>query len=322
MTPAQAVSRIVAIQPLPGSTDHNPSPPEHFLQQLQVGQTLTARVREQRAGLTRIDINGQTLTVRLSGSYPPGSELPLRFAGHHPDPHFVLAPRAPLTTSTAQLSPTARLLGALLQNLPEQQSATLTPASPLLETPPASTQSLSSALHSTISRSGLFYESHLRNWINGQDTVAGLLQEPQNQLPGANPASLRDATANALQTLIAQQLQVLDAPQLTWRGELWPGQRLDWRIQRDSSEDERPAAHPGVPEKPFWRSHLEIELPRLGKISLEIEGRSGERFRVRIQPQDAPTRSQLQAHLPQLMQTLVASGCPPDTLTVAPDGPR
>ncbi|WP_233865160.1 flagellar hook-length control protein FliK [Paraburkholderia adhaesiva] len=41
---------------------------------------------------------------------------------------------------------------------------------------------LAAALAQTVSDSGLFYESHLAQWLVGQRTLAGLAEEPQNRL--------------------------------------------------------------------------------------------------------------------------------------------
>lgn len=79
-------------------------------------------------------------------------------------------------------------------------------ASPLLATSPAgnpgATQDLAGALARFVDQSGLFYESHLTQWVTGQRPLSTLLQEPQAALrlsvqtpqPQGQPASTAPAT--------------------------------------------------------------------------------------------------------------------------------
>ena len=164
-----------------------------------------------------------------------------------------------------KLSQAARLIGALAAEFQPGKPATLAPTMPILPRPIENPGEMAAALRSTVARSGLFYESHLVSWLQGRETTDGLMLEPQNRAaapgfaaaqPGASPAppathSAPPTAATPVQAaatdaarvllggpdgvnpsathapLVAQQLQVLENPSLIWRGELWPGQRLE-----------------------------------------------------------------------------------------------
>lgn len=79
----------------------------------------------------------------------------------------------------ARLSPAARLIGALLAEWPD--AGPLRATAPLWPSArqPANAATLAGALAQAVDRSGLFYESHLREFVAGTRTLAQLAQEPQ-----------------------------------------------------------------------------------------------------------------------------------------------
>lgn len=93
-------------------------------------------------------------------------------------PAGAAAPDTPVPAA-ARLSPAARLIGALLAEWPDagplRATAPLWPSARL----PANAATLAAALAQAVDRSGLFYESHLREFVAGTRTLAQLAQEPQ-----------------------------------------------------------------------------------------------------------------------------------------------
>ncbi|GJG94148.1 flagellar hook-length control protein FliK [Cupriavidus pauculus] len=79
---------------------------------------------------------------------------------------------------------------AILDLFEGGSAAPARPATPLLAASPtgnpAATQDLASALARFVDQSGLFYESHVTQWVMGQRPLSELLQEPQAAL--RNPA--------------------------------------------------------------------------------------------------------------------------------------
>ncbi len=92
----------------------------------------------------------------------------------------------PSSTQT-HFSPAARTIADVLLRFPAPP-AVIRPTAPLLspQESPSTTQ-LASRLEGSIRDSGLFYESHLKRWFQGEMSRQQLLREPQMQ-PGPRPA--------------------------------------------------------------------------------------------------------------------------------------
>ncbi|KGU70728.1 flagellar hook-length control protein FliK [Burkholderia pseudomallei] len=95
---------------------------------------------------------------------------------------------------------------------PGAQAAQAAPQAALPASPAAA---LSLALVQAVAQSGLFYESHLAQWLAGQRTTAELAREPQARLAsgaepdaqaGAQPGQMGDALDDALADLLAVRL--------------------------------------------------------------------------------------------------------------------
>lgn len=202
-------------------------------------------------------------------------------------PDFSAGQRFPASTG-ASLSATGRFLGALAQDAARLTAAPpLTSTEPLLSAPPADSRQLPALLREALSRSGLFYESHQAQWVAGRRTLGQLLQEPQGGLStGASSQIIRviekpprnvnsepeAAAAGAVRnadspvhaqtlTLVQQQLSVLETGQLSWRGEIWPGQWMEW----DIAEHRSAASEIDAPSR--WQTRLHVTLPKLGEVT-------------------------------------------------------
>ncbi|MBM5581593.1 flagellar hook-length control protein FliK [Burkholderia pseudomallei] len=88
-------------------------------------------------------------------------------------------------------------------------------AAPQAALPASPAAALSLALVQAVAQSGLFYESHLAQWLAGQRTTAELAREPQARLAsgaepdaqaGAQPGQMGDALDDALADLLAVRL--------------------------------------------------------------------------------------------------------------------
>jgi hypothetical protein len=60
---------------------------------------------------------------------------------------------------------------------------------PIAAGPPNNAQDLLPLLKQAISESGMFYEAHQAEWVEGRYSKAQLLQEPQGRLQESSPAS-------------------------------------------------------------------------------------------------------------------------------------
>lgn len=189
-------------------------------------------------------------------------------------------------------------------------AAQIASTAPLLQTAPTDVLQLARGLRTALSQSGLFYEAHQVQWLNGERTLQALRQEPQGQLtPLTSQASITSSPTPPSQQvtragelplpqnspqpigikpesslkvdtsvhpqsvpLIQQQLHALDTRQVIWQGEVWPGQTMQWEIE----EEARRSTNGGEGEAPSWHTQLHLELPTLGGVSAKlafVEGR-------------------------------------------------
>jgi len=225
-----------------------------------------------------------------------------------------------------------------MQRVPDRTPPTLTPLTPLLNQPASTPAELALALRTALVRSGLFYESHLANWAVGLDSLDGLMQEPQNRMASGRAASatelaamlaasaapearspneVADAkSANPLHTLLTHQLQVLESPQFIWRGELWPGHMLEWKVQQEPDNPQDSGMPAANETKMAWESHLKLSLPQLGTVNVHIKLDANQAFSIRLVPEQAESGTLLQQNQPRLIEQLSTAGCTLRSVTV------
>ncbi len=182
------------------------------------------------------------------GLLSPKAELPAPGTQRIGPEHTRPAP--PVTT--AILGPGAQLLLSLLGQT-NVAAAPLQPAAPLLPGPPTDTNLLAAALKAGIEHSGLFYESHLADWVAGQRNLSTLRAEPQGQMPssvstqGSNQldtGEVKDGTgklhspahnlsASMLAAIIHAQLDAIDRGRIHWQGEPWPGMQVEIQLSKE-----------------------------------------------------------------------------------------
>lgn len=110
------------------------------------------------------------------------------------DPTVLLTHSTPATASAGRVAPQDTARTAASQAAAPARDATA--AAPVL--------ALRAALAQAVSESGLFYESHLAQWLAGQRPLAALEREPQARLPATpTPAAANPPPDNADSTLDA-----------------------------------------------------------------------------------------------------------------------
>jgi hypothetical protein len=254
------------------------------------------------------------------------------------------------TASQTSMSEAARLVDLLLQATPVSAPPAEDPV-PLLPAAPAPSPdmaialpaTLATALATALSESGLFYESHLLQWSAGSRSLDAVTREPQSQLDLNDAASTRPAAGAALAApvldpadaaaaanvqqagvhpaavpMIAQQLNALETGQMTWHGELWPGQSLLWNIARDNgtADDSGNGGHSAIPgTAPKWRTRLAITFPDLGAVTANI-ALQGNAVWVSLAAADPATQQKLGAGGPALAGAFVQAGLTVQTLQI------
>lgn len=305
------------------------------------GDQLTASVEAQRPGERFLVRAGPFLfDVALPVEAEVGQRLQLQFLGTSPRITFALLEEAPLPqpaphSAPVQISLAARSLSALIQSLGAEgadATAPLGDARPLLASPAANPAQLAAALQHAVERSGLFYESHLAQWLTGERALESLLREPQGRLAALAPrsaptsgadepmingaAQLRSSTAGAAQITwfdnadavdpqalpqVRAQLDALDARQIVWHGQPWPGQPMDWRI------DELPEHHGGQEDTHAWTSRVRLVLPHLGEVTAELSLQAHS-LRLRLFAGDRASEAALAAGQGSLAHALDEAG--------------
>jgi hypothetical protein len=162
-------------------------------------------------GTYRAIINQRDFTLALPFSAKAGDSLELEVVDS--DGKLTLAVisrpqgetgKAPVESVPTTLSRTGQLISNLFSNTGEAKS-TPTPlngSQPIANAPPASAQDILPLLKQAITQSGMFYESHQAEWVDGRLTKSALLQEPQGKLTPSQPAPASNEITEPKPTLL------------------------------------------------------------------------------------------------------------------------
>jgi len=306
-----------------------------LLSRIALGQQVRATVLsmlEDGSALARVA--DAVVRLNLPVQAKVGDTLQLIKAGTEPRPTFLLAPGAQAEGgATTTVSAAGRLIDHLLQNARRDGApAALQGNAPLLKSAQMPPAQIATALRTALEFSGLFYESHLAQWTSGHRTLPDVLREPQAQearqlaaqaaqagaARTAEPAA--DAPARQTTQLIPLQLETLEQQRVLWRGELWPGQPLEWEIGRDdgSEDDGGQQRAAGTDAEPAWHSVVRFELPRLGKVSAALR-LAGDRLQLQLRTETDDAALALRRHGGQLSEALAAAGSTLESLKVQRD---
>lgn len=171
------------------------------LTQIAIGKELQATVASKLDdGTYLVKVADAHARMALPVGARVGDTLSMVFVAKEPRPTFLLTQQQ--GSAPASLSTTARLIDHILQ-LAEQDGA---PSAVLAKAPLAASAAaadpklVAANLRNALAASGLFYESHLHDWISGGRSLAELAHEPQARFeaqqksahatPPQNPANL------------------------------------------------------------------------------------------------------------------------------------
>lgn len=195
------------------------------LTDLRPGQAFSARIQEVLPENTyKALVAGRSLTLALPEGAKAGDTLELVVIDR--TPRLVVAQlanrNAPGDAAATgheftSLSPTARLIGALLaRDGAAPPPAALTPGPALLAAASADTARLAAdlapQLAKAVSQSGLFYEAHQVQWVMGQRPLGDLLVEPQARHSAAETLATTAREAGAAATHVAPTGRPAEAP--------------------------------------------------------------------------------------------------------------
>jgi hypothetical protein len=319
LTGANPVSAVGAPRPTASVADVRQESYER-LSRLDIGKHYQAEILSRLTdGTFMARIADVAVRMNLPAGVEAGETLDLQLIAMQPRLTFLLG-RPADAAAPATLSNAGKLIGTLLQAAQQEGAqAALVAKAPLMTLESDGTPQIASALKDTLSFSGLFYESHLSQWVQGDRPLSDLLREPQaalakqpEQSAGAGPETDAHGLDAEAAKLIGLQLQTLEQQCVRWQGELWPGQPLEWEVQRDAR------GHEAGPERQAWQSVVRFELPNLGVVAAAIQLHGGQ-VRMQVRAADGSTAEALSSHRAALADALDAAGARLEFFTVKQD---
>ena len=182
---------------------------------LVAGQKVMAEIQAMLPnGTYRAMINQRSITLALPFSAKSGDSLELQVTENDGKLALAVLSRPdgsagkPGTESvSATLSRTGQLISNLFAGTSRAQgrdapAVPLNGNQPIASTPPNSAQDLLPLLKQAITQSGMFYESHQAEWVEGRLPKAALLQEPQGKL--SSPAAFASASGGDANAVFGQ----------------------------------------------------------------------------------------------------------------------
>lgn len=321
MTPGDVASRLqltadTALRPVVSTQEVTDK-----LSDLVSGQRVLAEIQALLPnGTYRAIINQRDVTLALPFSAKSGDALELEVVDS--DGKLTLAVISRPTKDTANLvsesvpttlSRTGQLISRIFGKAGDSRSGPaptlLNGSQPIAAAPPDSAHDLLPLLKQAITQSGMFYESHQAEWVDGRMDKAALLQEPQGKLPATYPvraplaqgeteAPPRTATGvqtpnigletgngragNSLQAAPSSQLAQPVAPDalplvqqqleaLASNTFSWHGQVWPGQEMRwEIEEDAAQREQPNDDAASNWQTRLRLTLPNLGEVDAQI----------------------------------------------------
>lgn len=341
MLPANLLTAIkLAIEP-------KPQPPTAVAddsssksgQQFELNQKFQGVVQAQVApGVFRVRVAEQLVQMQLPSTVRSGDTVAVQVVSVRPRLAFSLVSSTnPLSMPEEQLGSTAKLLSALSQQPPEKAFVRAAQNTPLWDKPqPPESGQLAGLLREALGNSGLFYESHQAQWMEGARSLAQLQVEPQNlppdqarvvvannaagheeaseqasdapaslQSPARQPAANMSDIPDHLQPLVQQQLNALETREMVWQGYVWPEQTMQWEI-RDEERASRQTPRPDGTQRQ-WVTELRLDLPRLGPVAATLR-LGGAGVNLTLQAERTETRAEMDRASARLVSALQDAG--------------
>lgn len=355
-SPSTLTKPVAPISPVTAITDSQ-NFPDGFIEGQKYLALIEARLFN---GNSRVLVADQLLQMKLPDNFQPGSKLELVFIARKPEPQFLVINQAPADTmeNNASISPIGRFLGTLIQDMLKQtpvaanangtgssntisggtifssanRGGNIAPSfigsKPIFSSLPINSAELPGLLQKAIVQSGLFYESHQAQWVQGENTLENLQQEPQGKLMlvTSEVSSTKAAIAASMNPempvhqqaipLVQQQLNTLETGHLFWRGEVWQGQSMDWNIYEESNRDEK--NNDESTQAAQWRTQIRLSMPQLGDITATI-ALSAQGINIKLNTSQLDTANLLKGNQMPLATDMQSAGITIQTLEIQHD---
>lgn len=135
--------------------------------------------------------------------------------------------------------------------------------------------------------------------------------QPATQAATPNPAA---AIPEDLRPLVQQQLDAAATQRLSWHGEVWPGQEMNWQIE----PDEQRGGDAQADGEKGWITSLRLTTPRLGEIDARLS-LTPQGVRITIATPVGASAADLLDAAPALEKSMAAAGVPLLALQVKHD---
>lgn len=189
------------------------------LSDLVAGQKVMAEIQALLPnGTYRALINQRNITLALPFSAKTGDSLELQVT--ESDGKLALAvvslqegdsSKTAKEAVSATLSRTGQMISTLFAGAKDSNGGTAALAlngnQPIAQTPPNTAQDILPLLKQAITESGMFYESHQAEWVEGRFAKSALLQEPQGKL--SSPTAFAQSNTPAIEAPSAGLQQTL-----------------------------------------------------------------------------------------------------------------
>ncbi|MDP2154240.1 MAG: flagellar hook-length control protein FliK [Methylotenera sp.] len=277
--------------------------------QFALGREYSAQVLSRvdgKAFLVKVD--NAVLKMDLGNAAHVGQSITLRYVQDAPVPTFLFTPQTTKPTDgSALLSPGARLIGQYLQEAEKNGVSNKFEAAVVVTQSPKDPQMVAQGLRQAVANSGLFYESHLSEMLQGGRTLAAVMQEPQNQTQTQNQAQIA--------TLTSQQLAILEQNRLNWHGEVWPGQKMEWDVYLEQREgDEHASERDDVARSVI--SEVKLTFPHLGVVAAKLTIVDGY-ISINLRAEQSETLDALKRQSRGLTQAISDTGLQLDGLVIS-----
>lgn len=269
------------------------------LDQINIGKTLMAQVisiNKDGNALVNVAVGNETggnLKIPLPTGYKVGDQIALTLLSNDDNKPTFSVNLLGNSQDTIDLSATGLFLTKLIENNPEPGGIQST--TPIINTANPDPAELATQLRQAVENSGVFYESHLKQWNNGGRSIDQIRQEPQNLSNDPNlPTSM-----------IPMQLGVLENKNLMWFGPIWPDQNMEWDVTKQQNPNPEQAIDGD--QKPVWFTSIKLALPNLGEITARIR-LQGDMAKLDLSTDNTAISHNLKAHSEELSNSLASAG--------------
>lgn len=295
-----AVSPTASVTPTQNAT--NPSLATNIrLDQITLGKTLQGQILSiTNDGHAQINVTvgyepGSQIKIPIPSGYSVGDQIAMTLLSNDQGQPQWGVSLVSAQNENLQLSLGAQIISGALHSTYDTSAVIHT--TPLLSTTDINPEFLASKLQQALTNSGVFYESHLRQWNDGRRSLDQIRLEPQN-----NASDPQVAT-----NLIPVQLGVLENKNLMWFGPIWPDQEMEWDVTQDQGKNPSSESKETNEVSRPWLTSIKLNLPHLGPITAHIR-LEGDHATLNIRAPEVNTINQLNNESESLSAALAAAG--------------